>query len=346
MTLSSKLEAWINKQEVPNGIENYSRDGELSDFCPLCDLEHDKIPFSSSANELEQNTRTFICKECSNAIQNSLVKGSIELDFSKERDKRANLLDYIANKNIPENKFLYLRDGGKYKDCIFCDSPIIGVGWPMELPAGESLTVYGGEVQVCDKCYDYLTSRNITLSHHIKNTDKCYDCNHEYPIMLHEFEMRSKLNNLGRHLCPECFYNKKEVIWGASLQRAINCEVCHKELRDDLTLVHMNPCYLHLPKIYCEICSLVSHDPDNEIIIKHILPNVYIVLDPIKPAYFIYQIIQKNRLVKEPQIVVYRDDFEKNTPLDKIAYLASERAHELGEIGKIILPDKQKKLLF
>lgn len=338
MTLSHRLEKYLQDNVIPVDIDRYFPDGPDAMFCVFCGMEHDSMPFTSSDNGPEQNT--FKCLDCHNAIENHLVRGQIELNFNVEKKRLQNLRDYSKLFFLPVDKFDYLEGGKKSDCCIFCENKPIGVPWDLEIPSGDSLHSYGGIVKVCDRCNDYLLSHNTTLTNHIGYTDTCTNCSNRYPIANHEYNSRCTLHTKGKHACPACFY-KKYPGYRNLIDRP-NCEVCGTELINDLTQFTDNPIEQYKPKIYCRICALSSHDPKNEVIIKHPIQDIYINVSTNGRGYAIYK-VYKNK--NEAQIISTVDDISKDHPPEVLAYKASKRVYELLKEGIIPLKNIQTKLI-
>lgn len=338
MTLSHRLEKYLQDNIVPEDIYRYFPDGPDAMFCVFCGMEHDNMPFTSSENGPEQNT--FKCLDCHNAIENHLIRGQIELNFDVEKKRLQNLRDYSQLFYLPADKFDYLPGVKKSECCIFCAEKPIGVPWDLAIPSGDSLCSYGGIAKVCDRCNNWLLSNNTTLTNHITYTDICTNCDNVYPLANHEYQSRQTLHTIGKHACPACFY-KKYPGYGYLLERP-NCEVCNIELINDLTHFKDNPIHQYKPRIYCGVCALASHDPRNEVIIKHPIDNIYINVSTNAKGYAIYK-IDKNR--HKAQIIAIVDDISKDHPPEVLAYKASKRVYELLKEGIIPLKDIQTKLI-
>lgn len=338
MTLSHRLEKYLHDNKVPDDIDQYFPDGPDSMFCVFCGLEHDNIPFTHSEDSIEQNT--FKCTECSNIIENHLTRGQIQIDFMAEKNRLQNLKDYSELFYLPTAKFDYLDGSARAGRCMFCDEKPIGVPWTLEIPCGESLHSYGGIVNVCDRCNDWLLDKNTTLNHHISYTDDCPECDSVYPLTNSEYNVRCTLHTLKKHACPTCFYQIHPN--GCRLIREETCEVCSTEIINDLTQVVDNPVDSCTPKIYCNVCSLASHNPEQEVIIKHTIPNVYINISTDNKGYAIYKVDTRRR---KANVILSVDNISKNHSPEDIAYRASRRAYELLKDGLLSQQNRQTKLL-
>lgn len=342
MTLNSRLIDWIEKSKLPVDILDYVEGNALSDFCPLCEFIHDNIPFThyEDIKSEEQTDNTFICKECSTALSEHLVKsGQIEINYKENLLRMKNLELYIKDGTLPPNKYEFLHYGIKKHQCIFCEKNIIGVGWPLELPSGESLYHYGGIVDVCDDCYNWLINQNLGTSIHLNNNyDECVRCKDIYPLHYGEFNERKLLGSIKKHCCPACF---KDITESNNYPISnLECDVCRSDIRYDYTWLIDNPADLFLPKRYCVDCALISHDPENEVIVKHREPGYYIFL-PIKSSgYVIFKLVKEGSKRKANALDTFTD-YNIRYKTYELAERASKRIYNLIQKEE----NKQQKLM-
>lgn len=326
--LNSRLTDWIQYQKLPEDILEYTQGNALSEFCPLCEFVHDNIPFTHWENDdtAETKDNTFICKECSVSLSEHLVRtGQIEIDYDQTSSRMKNLEAYIKNGTLPNNKYDFLSYGTKKQQCIFCEKKIIGVPWPLELPSGEDLYHYGGIVSVCDICYEWLISQNLGTSIHLNsNYDKCSRCKNVYPLVMGEYNQRKYLGSVGKHCCPQCF---NEITKSNNYPIAnLECDACGDDIRYDYTWLVDNPGDQFLPKRYCINCALVSHDPKNEIIIKHQEKGYYIFILNKRSGYLIFKV---NSNTRRADLIETFNDVNIRYKTHELAEKASKRIYTL-----------------
>lgn len=334
--MEARLEQYIQDHKIPDDIVDYFPDGDMAQFCVFCGMEHNNIPFTHSDESLEQNT--FKCSDCSRILDENLIGGQKEMHFMTYKEKLLNLNAYRSGGILTIDKLQYLPGGKMDGHCIFCDTAYIGVPWMLNLVVGDSLYFYGGEVAVCDSCYNWTVNQHVSLDNHESGfIDKCHTCRTLYSVTEELWKERDLLNTLSKHECSQCFYSR-DIKPGDSIIESIECDVCGKSLRNDLTHVFENPCNIFSPRIYCPDCSLASFDKYNEVIIKHTEKDVYININLVTSEY---AILYLNRKIGEMQVIASIENVYKNPKAEMLAYLASTRIHELLKEGKIPRQDKQ-----
>jgi len=321
-----KLANYLEKGILPKDLQDHRKGEYLEDFCLFCGLEHDNIVFTKSSYG-GTGLDVHICEECFNVLETKNIGYQKMLNFHTESNRLNNLKAYQKTKTIATDKYSFTKGGENEGKCIFCTEKCIGVPWTLELPVEDNQYYYGGDTSVCDRCYEWLISNNVTLQADAF-TDKCPNCEKQYGVSVQVWQIRETLNSLGAHICPHCYYETHKPL--SNVVEYINCEVC------DISIVHEKTLYVskNTPTIfkkYCGKCVLASYRREEEIIIKHTINNVYLNID--LHAYE-YRILYYSTENKEMQLIL-EHKCSNSTPPFLMAHQASTMVYKLLEENKI-----------
>lgn len=299
------LQRYVNSKgvELPPDYDDFIEGAIFGRECVFCQHPHTLIPVFrfEPITELRTSTGTYCCNACQTLIDTMVkleypqmwkedARYSKQVDFEEKdwgnRGYKLNL--YNVNEQFDHTVESYITHKSKKRLlCYFCGESCSPEDPEIFVPVDTSDILQGGKVKVCQKrCYEDIWENSRPESVHIHQ--KCVYCSTTYMITKAEFDKRTKLNTLGKHMCPECSYagSMKEqedaTVLAATapeeslLARSVykTCQICKDTFYIDRTLLHSKLKKIHTisntqhsPR--CSTCYIFGRENDGIIILQN-----------------------------------------------------------------------------